>query len=220
MRDRLDALLSEQLRQRRVLKRLAGNGRKDQPLTVRESSRLVQHGESSRWQRDLVLAPCLGSIRRDRPDTVPQLFEASETAQLAAAGSAPQENAEYLSWIRCPKGRRGGPPGRAGWPCGRPWERGAARQGALTAIDTARRRPRALPISHRSVQPTHHSAGRCYATGPNLSLGTLASELESILPSEDMRHPSKRAMTPPRAIFCSWLRRRTAVGEGLSGPVR
>ena len=69
MRDCSDALLPEQLRQRRVRKRLAGNGRKDQPLAVRESSRLLQYGERSRSQRDLVLAPCLGSICRDGPDT-------------------------------------------------------------------------------------------------------------------------------------------------------
>ena len=67
MRDRLDALLAQH-RQRRVRKRLAGNGRKDQSLTVREPSRLVQHGNRSRSQRYLVLAPCLGSIRRDRLD--------------------------------------------------------------------------------------------------------------------------------------------------------
>ena len=68
MRYYLDALLPEQLLQRRVRERLAGDERKDQPLAMRESSCLVQHSKLSRSQRSLVLAPGLGSIRRHRPN--------------------------------------------------------------------------------------------------------------------------------------------------------
>ena len=56
--------------------------------------------------------------------------------------------------------------------------------GQVPALESVRERP----LICRTAVP-------CYTAGPSLSLGTLASELESTLPSEDMRPPSTRAMT-------------------------